>query len=443
MTCGAAEPWLLAARSPEALPGEVRQHLAGCPECVALVGRLSRLHEATVRLTPAAAPAARARLDAALSLAAQIPPEVVAVPRCGVCFGALIAGVAAALLLAGGWWAGRATAPAPAVPAPRPAEQRPVEPTLPRHDSQPPATAPSPSTPPGLVAKVANHCVSIAAGPSASQLDVLNGLAADVRAEALARAAAGDLEPLPRLVGLHDRVLKLGVAKQLPRLPEPDRAALAARLSVALGGAADEVAAASGALAPVAAEMLSPLAASCREVGGALRNAAPLVVSPAWPAPATPLEALVAHALRTADADTPLARADESTHLAAALAHAVTVLSVAGRPDDAARVGGALDVVLDAGVAANLDRVEAADPAGKLRREVAEVRERAGRATDVLERNLAKAPPAARVGLERALAASAPGRGKATGKPAGKGGGPPWKKDDHPGKWPPGWSKKS
>ncbi|VTU02243.1 unnamed protein product [Gemmataceae bacterium] len=441
MTCGTAEPWLLAARSPEALPGEVRQHLARCPECVALVGRLVRLHEATVRLTPAAAPAARARLDAALSLASQVAPEAEA-GRPAARWGARLGAVAAvALLLAGGWWAGRATAPAPAVPAPRPAERRPAEPTPPAPEL--PAVAPSPSPPPGLVAKVASHCVSVAAGPSASQLDVLNGLAADVRAEALARAAAGDLEPLPRLVGLHDRVLKLGVAKQLARLPEPDRAALAARLSAALGGSADEVAAASGALAPVAAEMLSPLAASCREVGAALRTAAPLVVSPAWPAPATPLESLVAHALRTADADTPLARADESTHLAAALAHAVTVLSVAGRPDDAARVGGALDLVLDAGVAANLDRVEAADPAGKLRKEVAAVRERAGRATDVLERNLARAPPAARVGLERALAASAPGRGKATGKPAGKGNGPPWKKDDHPGKGPPGWSKKS
>jgi hypothetical protein len=79
---------------------------------------------------------------------------------------------------------------------------------------------------------------------------------------------------------------------------------------------------------------------------------------------------------------------------------------------------------------------------------VTSVRERAGRATEVLERNLAKAPAAARAGLERALVASDTGRGQVTGKGASRppGGGPPWKKGDgeHPGKGsiPPGWQKK-
>ncbi|WP_439625359.1 hypothetical protein [Gemmata sp.] len=458
MTCGTAEPWLLAARSPGALPGEVRRHLAGCPRCLGQVAQLSQLHEATVRLVPAAGRGARTRLDAALADAAQVRPDDAGrhlAARRGARLGAAVV-----LLLVGGWWLGRATAPKPVAPPtveeprpdPLPARKRPGEPAPPRPSPQSPAApaalavAPPPSLPPGLVAKVARHCVSIAAGPPASHLDVLSGLAADLRADALARAAAGDLEQLPRLAVLHDRVLKLGVAKHLARVPEPNRSALAARLSDGLSRSADEIATASGTLVPVAAEMLGPLVASCREVAAAARDDALLPVSPAWPAPATPLEALAAHAIRTADAETPLARADESTRLAAALAHAVTVLSVADRPDDAARVGGALDLVLETGVAANLDRVEAADPAGKLRKEVAEVRERAGRATDVIERNLAKAPPAARAGLERALAVSAPGRGKATGKPAGKGNGngngPPWKKDDHPGKGPPGWSKK-
>jgi len=147
------------------------------------------------------------------------------------------------------------------------------------------------------------------------------------------------------------------------------------------------------------------------------------------------------------DATDPLARAEESAVLAATLAHAVMVLSVAGLNDDAYRVGEAMDGVLDHGVAANLDRVTRADTTGKLRKEVTAVRERAGRATEVLERNLAKAPLAARAGLERALEAANPGRVKATGKGWGKpaGTGPPWKKSDgeHPGKgMPPGWQKK-
>jgi hypothetical protein len=250
------------------------------------------------------------------------------------------------------------------------------------------------------------------------------------------------------LVGLHDRVLKLGVARQLERIPQQQRAAVAARLAEGLDRAADELTTTTARLLPVTGELLRPLAASCREVGAAVRQGKPAPVTAEWPSPPTPLESLVAQTIRVADTDAPLTRADEAAQLAGAFAQLVAVLSVAGLDDDAARVGEAMDGVLDYGVAANLDRVTASDSAGKLRKEVDDVRERAGRAGEVLERNLAKAPPAARAGLERALAASDPGRTKATGKGWGKQGGtgPPWKKGDgeHPGKGgtPPGWQKK-
>ena len=61
--------------------------------------------------------------------------------------------------------------------------------------------------------------------------------------------------------------------------------------------------------------------------------------------------------------------------------------------------------------------MELADPAGTLKGEVTLVRERADRAVEPLELEVAKANPVARPGLEKALIASAPGHAKATGKP--------------------------
>ncbi len=475
MTCNTAEPWLLASRSSDELPGEVRRHVPLCSHCKALFAQLRRVDEATTRLTPVANGSARSRLDAALARTPQEQPNTpLQTERNRRWPVRLVAGLAAAVLVAGGWVAGRVTSSKPTVqisseqpkdqPKPQPKEQSPREqprPVPPQSQPQPVPpdpqpqvaqlpVAPQPALAPGLVAKVARHAVSVAADPQpSSQLDALDRLAGEVRTDALERAVAGDLEQLPRSAALHERILKLGVARQLSRIPSQSRSVIAVRVADELNQSADEIAAVAGRLIPVAGDLLRPLIASCREIGTAIRESKPLPVSAEWPSPATPLESLVAQTIRMGDTTEPLARAEESAVLAATLAHAVTVLSVAGLNDDAYRVGEAMDGVLDHGVAANLDRVTMADSAGKFRKEVTEVRERASQATDVLERNLAKAPPAARAGLERALQAADPGRVKATGKGLGKptGTGPPWKKGDgeRPGKGvgtPPGWQKK-
>ncbi len=468
MTCNTAEPWLLAARSPDDLPGEVRRHLPRCSHCTAMFAQLRRVDEATTRLTTVANGSARSRLDAALAHTPQEQSDTPFLPQRKLRWSVrLVASLAASVLVAGGWVAGRVTSSKPTVqisseqtkdqPKPQPKEQSPREqprpvlpvPPVPPQVAQLPI-APHPAFAPGLVAKVARQTVRIASDPQpGSQLDAIDRLALEVRTDALERAVAGDLEQLPRLAVLHERILKLGVARQLNRITGPSRSVVAARVADELNQAADEIAAVAGRLIPVAGDLLRPLVASCREIGTAIRESKPLPVSAEWPSPATPLESLVAQTIRMGEATDPLARANESAVLAATLAHAITVLSVAGLNDDAYRVGDAMDGVLDHGVAANLDRVTAADATGKFRKEVTDVRERAGRATEVLERNLAKAPPAAQAGLERALEAANPGRVKATGKGWGKpaGTGPPWKKGDgeHPGKggMPPGWQKKS
>ena len=66
--------------------------------------------------------------------------------------------------------------------------------------------------------------------------------------------------------------------------------------------------------------------------------------------------------------------------------------------------------LLEGGVADNLEREAARGPAPDRLAEAERVRQRAAQATDVLERNLSRAPAAARPGLERALGASARGR---------------------------------
>jgi hypothetical protein len=271
--------------------------------------------------------------------------------------------------------------------------------------------------PAGLSARVARHSARIAADPTpGAQTEALENLAADVRAEVVRRAGAGDADALPRLTGLHERVLKLGLARQIARTPPDQRRAAAERLADRLKAAGDGVTAAAARFSPVLGDLVEPLSAACRETAEGLRNGKQPEPSD-WPAPPTPLEAVTVHALRVAGADDALARANESAQLATALSRLATVLSAAGQSDDAGRVGDAIATVLDAGVANNLERVESADPGGALVREVTLVREQADRAIEPLESEAARDDPVAKPGLEKALVASAPGHARATGKP--------------------------
>jgi hypothetical protein len=275
--------------------------------------------------------------------------------------------------------------------------------------------APYPSLPAGLNARAARHAAQVAsnAAPLATA-EAFERFAADVRVESLRRASVGDADGLSRLAGLHERLLKLGVARQLARVTDDQRAAI--RMSDELKRAAEEMTIATAQLPSALVALLQPLSAACRETAESIREGKPTAASD-WPTPPTPLESVAVQTLRVANAGNPLARADESVRLASTLAQSATVLSEAGWTDDAWRVGEAIAAVLEQGVASNLEQVESSDTMGILRAEVTQMRERAGQATDVLERNLTKATPVAKPGLERAITASTPGRDKATGKP--------------------------
>lgn len=452
MTCAAAETWLLTARSAHELPDSVRAHLAECRGCARRLAALTRTDDAVRRLAPEPNPAARERLAEAIQRTPQAAPATTPAPAPtakpvrrlpGWTIG-VAAGLAAALLVAVGWMAGRMTAPRPVVqaptPAPSPAPTPPSVPPGPPVPLIPPVAglpvAPHPSLPASLAARAARQAAHVAADPAPdAQADALDDFAAAVRAEIVVRANAGDADSLPRLTGLHERLLKLGVVRQVARTPEARRAAVTARIGESLKAAADEVTTATAHLPPALSELLKPLSVSCREAAEAIRQGKPLPAPGDWPTPATPLEAVAAQAIRVAGASDPLARANECVQLASTLVQSAAVLSAAGLSDDAGRVGEALATVLDAGVAVNLERVESADPGGTLKGEVTLVRERTDKAMEPLERGLAKAPPIAKPGLERVIIASALGHAKATGKPP-KHAPPP--KSGHP----PGWQKK-
>jgi hypothetical protein len=278
--------------------------------------------------------------------------------------------------------------------------------------------APPPAQPAGLSVRAGRYAAQIAADTNpAAQAEALENFAAAVRTEALHRAESGDADGLPRLTGLHERLLKLGVARQVARTPKDQRADTAARVAERLKAAGDEFTTATAQLPPAITALVAPLSAACHETAEGIRQERALPVPGDWPSPPTPLEMVAVQALRVAGADDALSRANESVQLAAALAQSAAVLSAAGQSDDAERVGDSIATVLDAGVAGNLERVESGDRVGKLRTEVALVRERADRTMEPLERGLAKATPVTKPGFEKALIASAPGHAKATGKP--------------------------
>lgn len=438
MTCAAAETWLLAARSAHELPESVRAHLAECRGCAKRLAALTRTDDSVRQLAPEPNPAARDRLAEAIQRTPQAAPPAPAPaptakpsrPLPNWTVGAAV-GLAAAVLVAVGWLAGRVTAPRTVVQAPAPEQvQAPLPAPVPPSGPQmpvplPPApppegfpVAPHPSLPASLAARAARHAAHVAADPAPEvQAEALEDFAAAVRAEIVARANAGDADGLPRLTGLHERLLKLGVVRQVARTPAGRRAAVATRLTESLKAAADDVAVATGHLPPALSELLKPLAGSCRESAEAIQKGKTPLASSDWPSPPTPLEAVAAQTIRVARASDPLSRANECVQLASVLAQSAEVLSLGGHSDDAGRVGESLATVLDAGVAVNLERVEAGDAGGEMKQEVTLVRERTEKALEPLERGLAKPTPVAKPGLERVIIAVAPAHVKVTGKP--------------------------
>lgn len=434
MTCPDAQPWLLAARSDADLPPEVRDHRSTCPVCATQWVRLMAVDAGARALGEADDAPALRRFDAALERTPQPASDGGGrrVRRVGF---ALLAGV----LVATGWVGGRLTAP----PGPV-GEIAPVEPAATPEPAAPPAAGPSPTAP--LLVRLAEPAGRLVQEPTtAGRTTLLREMAEQVREEAERLAAAGQTTELPRLAAAYDRLVRYGLVDLAHQLAATDRAAVEPRLVADLDRAAAEMESAAESAPPAVADLLGPLVRTARDTADAIRRHRPPAPRPAT-ADNGPIDALAALAVRAAAADDSLSRAEVSVELAGVLARGTVLLAVGGKPAAAAQLGPVLDDLWSHGVADNLDRTEAADPGGTRQAEVARIRARAADTAGVLERNLARAPPAARPGLERALAASRHGRERAA--QGGRGKGPPWKRPDGaklpPGQSgvPPGWQKK-
>ena len=426
MLCHKAVPWLLAAHSDEDLPGDLSAHLRSCPACRALHGRLGAIDASVRSVARPMTTAALDRLSDALDGAPQTAVRIASPNRRKGKFRRWVtAGTAAATLLTIGWASGRFV----------------TKGRLDRVEAAPtPSTSPGPAPvirPDPLIVRVAGPGSKLSYAPGqAERIDALKAMADEVRSEAIQLASVGSTEEALRLTGVHDTLLRQGVSGRILALPPAERAPVAARLVLDLR--TDEA-------SILAAEQRMP-----EPVVGAIRPFRDCVAAVAAdieadraskPAAAEPgtgrLEALTALALRLAETDAPMRRAELSVEMANALA-ASTVLVAIGTDDRAVeKLSGYMDAVLIRGIGENLDRAEAEDPDGKLREPIAGVRAKSGQSITVLERSASQAPPQARKGLEKAAQASRAGLDRASQN----GKGPPWKRSD--GNWvPPGQQKK-
>ncbi len=426
MLCHKAVPWLLAARSEEELPGDLSAHLIACPACRALHGRLGAIDASVRSVARPTTTAALDRLSDALDLAPQIAVHIASPKRRKGNFRrCLTVGTAAATLLTIGWAAGRSVSKgridhAEAAPTP--------------------STSPDPAAvirPDPLIVRIAGPGSKLSYAPGqAERIDALKAMADEVRSEAIRLASVGSTEEALRLTGVHDTLLRQGVGGRILALPPAERAPVAARLVRDLR--TDEA-------GILAAEQRMPeqVVAAMRPFRDCVAAAAADIEAnrASKPGAAEPgrgeLETLTVLALRLAETDVPMKRAELSVELANALA-ASTVLVAIGTDDRAVeKLSGYMDAVLIRGIGENLDRAEAVDPDGKLREPIAGVRAKSVQSITVLERNAAQAPPQARKGLEKAAQASRAGLDRASQN----GKGPPWKRSD--GSWvPPGQQKK-
>jgi len=140
------------------------------------------------------------------------------------------------------------------------------------------------------------------------------------------------------------------------------------------------------------------------------------------------LTIVLASNLKLAEEDDPLRRASQSSDLADQLSQTIVFTTLSGDAATAEQLGGMLGDVVDRGVMVSLARFEPAGEDDPRRDEYEQIKQHNQRAIEVLQRNLERAPAAARKGLQRAIEAKRNGRGN------GKGNGPSPSKENGNGK---------
>ncbi len=430
VNCQQAHEWLLGARVADEPPPALGEHLRGCSHCQARRRRLQRLDEHARQLhAPPPAPLARAELLSRLDHHPQDVP-VLPIPRH---WPLRWAGVAAATFLLGlglGWglWHGRASLsplPGPQAEQKGPEKAPPTAPVAKRGEVDLER----------VLAHVLGHDLDLArGGPAPERLQLLQGMAADLRDAAIHLARHNALQELPLVARLYAHVIQRGLAKLARALPKEQRERLLIELAQQLEDDATALSAAAEQALPVVAGHLRPMARTARALAPGLRagQLPALALAEDWPlesmgsrgTPGSLLAVLVRQGLELAEAKGPVERADRCSELTHWIAQDIVFASAAGENERATRLGRYLGEILDRGVTSNLDLARRAPLPPARKAEVERIRQHAAAATTTLEENLARAPTPAQSGLQLAIQASRSwesDRDKKKGKRKGKG----------------------
>jgi len=338
----------------------------------------------------------------------------------------ILAALAACLLLAIGWMAGRSGTRSPApqvitVQAPTPVTKPGVIPAS-------PAVAVIDSK---LLARLTTQVAALGYPDPSEQLKTLRVMADDIRVDAFRAAKAHDRDSLIMTASLYDLVMKHGIITRCPLLKEADRKPVSLELVRELREAAADLQREASLTIPAVADYLRRMALSTT-------NAAELIAASDYPKPATqltmpeyPLAAvIVVSGLKLIEAGDPYVRASIAAQLAERVAPTVAVLAMNDEVGSE-RLADSMSSLLSYGVAENLD--ETSSRADRQPEEIAAIHNQVLKSKDALEQSLHDATPAARAQIESAVRTIAPGMQQAAkagnDKAKPKKTGPPWLRD--------------
>ncbi len=426
MKCDQANSWLLMSNSPAELPEPVARHLEICDSCRNTQRQLMQIEgenssESVLIASQAAGRRFLSRLDQ-LPERRLIRKQDIRRTIAFICATA----AALALIVSGGWFLSRlqqvgfnnrdSIAEYP---------KRNKNPRMTNNDSisQPQQLERSAFSGVGLALLaplIDNHVRLAAAENPADRFQLLAELSDALWRQIVREVEAGPTADLLLVSQLYAYV----VADALPRgshalghVDDPIRREAA----TALNGRRADAERLAGKATPVVAEVL-------RRVSDQSDAAAEQIAQGELPQEATPklaavnnlLTIVLASNLKLAEEVDPLRRASQSSDIADQLSQTIVFTALGGDEATAEQLGGMLEDVVERGVMVSLARFEPDGEDAPRRAEYEQIKQHNQRAIEVLQRNLERAPAAARKGLQRALEAKRNAHGKGNGPSPGK-----------------------
>jgi hypothetical protein len=360
MKCREASNWLLSSLKPVPLLPGLGKHLRACPKCRRLRRRLRRLDQVfqTVPL-PADSPAARARIAKSL--------PVLAKPKTPVMVRILRAAVILIVLLP---WAALVTSLADRPSQPQEVVRKKDGPTK----EAPPVKPVQPRGTPEelLVVRFLEGDLHLAETFTPEEhVPVLAAMAHDLSQEILRVARAGQIDDLPLLSALYQR-LGQGLVSRAWQVPADRVGAVVTPVVKQLRETAADIDAARRAAAPPVAAVLTRSRDTARSAATLLAEL-PARDEPVWPgaatvipaprgSPRTLLTSLVQQGLRLTQEDDPLLRVEYCRDVADGMLRVIMMDTIKGDGETATRLGQPLGQFMDRSVKAHINQLPPDDP---------------------------------------------------------------------------------